>query len=67
MPLYEFRCTGCGNEVALVFTFAESEQYKTGEKCTIDKVICDKCNGKEFKRLASAHARMPSWGNWSGR
>lgn len=47
MPIYEYRCKGCGNEFeALIWTSREEEA-----------VECPRCAGKEVDRVLSPFAR----------
>jgi len=46
MPIYEFRCSQCGNEF-------ETLVLRSGEEA----VICPACGSKEAKKILSAFSR----------
>jgi putative FmdB family regulatory protein len=46
MPIYEYRCSKCGNEW--------ERFYSSHKKMTESKVVCPHCTCKRVKRLISA-------------
>ena len=52
MPIYEFRCNGCGARVALFFRSMSSEA----------RGVCDRCSSSDLQRLFSSFRvlRTPS-------
>jgi putative FmdB family regulatory protein len=53
MPLYEYRCDGCGHQ----FTLLQAVKVRPGE------TICPKCGAQDNRRLFSAFATK---GNQAG-
>lgn len=43
MPLYEFRCTECGNEFEVILRFSEADRAPT----------CPQCQGHTQKKLST--------------
>ena len=44
MPIYEFRCTECGNE------------FETLLLRRSDRAVCEQCGSEALERMLSAHA-----------
>jgi len=47
MPLYEYRCSRCGQTFELLRRMSEADQ----------ELVCPRCRSEEIERLISAFAR----------